>query len=188
MQKFSDNILVVLNKFTTDQKEEIDIIAKRCGDLKVEFAISEAYEKGSSGCLEVAQKVINLTARPIKIKSLPYDLEDSLLTKIKKVCCNYLNAKDVLIKDDIKDKFKMIEKSFPNLPICIAKTQYSISDDKKLLGNPHNFIMRVTDIEVASGAGFIIVSMGSIMRMPGLSKNANYLNMDINDGIIEGLF
>ena len=124
----------------------------------------------------------------VKAITLPYNLQDNLLTKIKKVCTNYLNAKDVVISDNIQAKFTEIEKNFPNLPICIAKTQYSISDNKDLLGNPRNHTMTISDIEVANGAGFIVVSMGSIMRMPGLSKNANYLNMDINNNIIKGLF
>ncbi len=188
MQKFNDNIIVVLNKFQTDLKEQIHFLKNYCQHLKVDFAISNAYQEGSKGCLDVAQKIISLANINPKEVILPYELDDDLLTKIKKVCCNYLNAKDVIIDEKIKTKFLNIAQNFPNLPICIAKTQYSISDQKELLGNPHDFIMRITDLDVASGAGFIVVCMGNILRMPGLGKKANYLNMDIIDNKIQGLF
>ena len=188
MQKFSDNVLVVLNKFTSDTQEEIDILANHVQKLKASFAISEAFSQGGKGAITVAQEVINLSEKKPKKITYPYELSDSLYDKVHKVCCNYLNARDVLIKDEIKDKFDRISQDFADLPICIAKTQYSISDDKNLLGNPKDFTVTVSDVEVASGAGFIVVSLGSIMRMPGLSRNSNYLNMDIEDNVITGLF
>ena len=188
MQKLSGNIIVVLNEFTTDTKEEIALLKERCQKLKVAFAISQAFNKGGEGCLDVASKIIDLASKEVKEITLPYDPEDDLFTKIKKVCTNYLAAKDVVISDNIKDKFALIAQNFPNLPICIAKTQYSISDNKNLLGYPKNHIMTISDIEVANGAGFIVVSMGNILRMPGLAQKANYLNMDITNDVIKGLF
>lgn len=188
MQKFSSNIIVVLNKFTDDTNADITFIQNYCKKLKVQFAISEAYKEGSDGCLDVAKKIIDLANLPSSKYKLPYDVKDTLLEKIKKVCCNYLNAKDVIINKEIKDKFLKIANEFKDLPICIAKTQYSISDNKDLLGNPKDFIMEISDVDVASGAGFIVVCMGKIMRMPGLSSKSNYLNMDIIDNKIEGLF
>ena len=106
-----------------------------------------------------------------------YDLKDSLKTKIEKVC-NHLGCSEVIYSEEALSKLNNINKDYP---ICIAKTPFSITDDKNKLGYPKNFKMKVTDIKVLNGAGFIVIYMGNILTMPGLSKNANYLNMNIND-------
>ena len=114
----------------------------------------------------------------------------SIIDKINGVAKEIYRANNVIINNELKEKIKVIEENgFGNLPICIAKTQYSFSDNPKLLGAPENFNMTVTDIRLCSGAGFIVVLMGNIMTMPGLAKKSAYLNMDIdNNGNIEGLF
>ena len=114
----------------------------------------------------------------------------SILDKIDKVCKEIYHAKNIVVNDNIKQKIMKIEElGFSNLPVCIAKTQYSFSDDPKLLGSPKDFDMTITDIRLASGAGFVIVLMGNIMTMPGLGKESAYLNMDIdNNGNIDGIY
>ncbi len=187
IQKFSNNIIVIINKFETDTKEEIEMVLNKCQELNVLADVSNAFIEGSKGVLTSAQKIIKLATQESKDFKLPYSLDLPLIDKIKILCTKYLNAKDVIIDSKIQNKFDQINNTFPNLAICIAKNQYSISDNKQLLGNPKDFIMRITDINVANGAGFITVCMGNIMTMPGLGKNSNYLNMDIVDDHIVGL-
>ena len=119
-----------------------------------------------------------------------YDYNRTIEEKINIISKEIYKSNNVIIRNEIKEKIKVIEDNgFGNLPICIAKTQYSFSDNSKLLGAPENFDMTVTDIRLSSGAGFVVVLMGNIMTMPGLGKNSAYLNMDIdNNGNINGIF
>ena len=138
---------------------------------------------------ELANKILEVCNNPVDFKPI-YDYNDSIINKINKIAKEIYRADDVIINNEIKEKIKLIEENnLDKLPICIAKTQYSFSDDPKKLGAPNNFNMTVTDIKISSGAGFIVVLMGNIMTMPGLAKNSVYLNMDIdNKGNIKGLF
>lgn len=189
MLKFNDNILVVLNKYATDTDEEIKFIKEYVENMNVEFAISEAYLKGSDGALDVASKVIDLCGKENKFTYL-YDLNDSIENKINIICKEIYHANNVIFSDDIKNKIETIKQlGFNNLPICIAKTQYSLSDNAKKLGSPTNYDITIRDISLRSGAGFIVVFLGSIIDMPGLSKKPNALNMTIDENEkIEGLF
>lgn len=189
MQKYSQNILVCLNKFATDSIEEIELIKKYCDDNLVPFAVSDTWSLGGTGGIEVAQKVVELTNKSNKFTFL-YDSDDHLIDKIKKICQEIYRANDINITNEIIEKINKLEKiGYKNLPVCIAKTQYSLSDNPKLLGKPQNHNITIRDIKLCSGAGFIVVLAGNIMTMPGLSKTPAYLNMDIDKkGNVYGLF
>ena len=175
MKKFSKNIIVTLNKFDDDTISDIDFISKFCLSKDISFSICTMYECGENGCIDLAKKVIDLSKR----KQNPYfiyDLNDSLKTKIKKVC-SLFGCKNIIYTDDVIDKIKYIDKKYKGYEICIAKTPMSITDDKNVLGYPKNFTMKVIDIAVYNGAKFIVVYMGKVLTMPGLSKDSNYLKM-----------
>ncbi len=189
MKKYTNNIIVCLNKFDTDSKEEINYIKDFCNNLNCDFCVCEAHSKGSKGSLDFAQKVIDMANQKSSFKFL-YDVNDSLKNKIKTLTTEMYRANDVVFNDDVLNKISQIEAiNLDKLPMCIAKTQYSISDDPKKLGYPKDFNVTVKDIKVCSGAGFVVVYMGNIMTMPGLAKEPAALNMTIsNDGTITGLF
>ncbi|MEI3529911.1 MAG: formate--tetrahydrofolate ligase [Bacilli bacterium] len=189
MRKYSKNILVCLNKFTNDTEEEISYINEYCNRHDIPFAISDTWKLGGAGGIELANKIVDLTGRENNFKLL-YNNHDHLIDKIKKVCHEIYRADDINVSDAIMAKIEKLEKNgYRDLPVCIAKTQYSLSDNPKLLGKPQNFNITIRDIKLCSGAGFIVVLAGNIMTMPGLSKAPAYLNMDIdNNGNIYGLF
>ena len=151
--------------------------------------ICDSYKNGGNGSIDLANKIIETCNNEIDFKRL-YDYNDTITNKINKICKEIYKADNVIINENIINKIKLIEENnLDKLPICIAKTQYSFSDNPKLLGAPNNFDMTATDIKLSSGAGFIVVLMGNIMTMPGLAKNSAYLNMNIdNKGNISGLF
>ena len=164
-------------------------VKKHVEDLNVPFEISDAYSKGSTGAIDVAKKIIELCNNENKFKFL-YDLDLPIKDKINKICTDIYGASNIIYTDLINKKIDEINSlGFSNLPICIAKTQYSLSDNPKLLGNPIDFDVEIKNIELKSGAGFIVVFLGSIIDMPALSKSPAYLNMKIdNNEKIEGLF
>lgn len=172
MQKFMKNICVVLNKFIDDDEEDIAYIKHFCESRKIPFAISECYLKGSAGGMQLGEFIVSLCKKePL---SYPYELNDSIDEKIQKLCKRQFGASRVEISEDIKEKLIKCDKK---LPICIAKTPYSITDNPCILGYPKDFVMNVTDVRLNRGAGFITVYMGSVMTMPGLPKKPNYLSM-----------
>ena len=189
MQKYTKNIVVCLNKFNNDTDKEINYVKNFCQDLGCRFAISTSYVEGGKGSINLAKEVIDLCNQDVDYKPL-YDFSEPIITKIEKVCQEIYHAKEVIISDKALEKINLLNKNnFANLPICIAKTQYSLTDNPKILGNPKDFTMTVTDIRLASGAGFIVVLMGSIMTMPGLPKESAYLKMKFsNQGKISGLY
>ena len=189
MQKYTKNIVVCLNKFNNDTDKEINYVKNFCQDLGCRFAISTSYVDGGKGSINLAKEVIDLCNKDVDYKPL-YDFSEPIITKIEKVCQEIYHAKEVIISDKALEKINLLNKNnFANLPICIAKTQYSLTDNPKILGNPKDFTMTVTDIRLASGAGFIVVLMGSIMTMPGLPKESAYLKMKFsNQGKISGLY
>lgn len=189
LKKFINNILVVLNRFNTDTSEEINIIREFVYEKNIPFEISDAYKSGSIGALEIAKRIVELTNRPSSFKFL-YDLNDSIQNKIKIICKDIYHAKNIIYTDEALVQLKNIENlGFSNLPICIAKTQYSFSDDPKKLGNPTNYDVTIQKLELKSGAGFIVCFLGSIIDMPGLPKHPNALDMKIDDNLkISGLF
>lgn len=185
MRKFTDNILVVLNKFASDTEEEIKILQTYCQDNNILFEISTAYLDGADGCSKVVDKIIELSDNESTSKLL-YDVNDSLINKIDFICKEMYYAKEVIYTDKALEKIELFDNY--KLPVCIAKTQYSITDDKNKLGFPKDSIVTITDLKLNNGAGFITALMGNIMTMPGLGKKANYENIDLVDNKIKGLF
>lgn len=178
MQKYSSNLIVVLNKHDTDLDSEIAYVKEYVEKMHIPFSVSTGYLEGSNGSIDVAEQVVELAKKePIEI-SYSYNTTDDLKEKIEKFCIFHYGAKEVLLNEKALEKLNLIRESqFKDLPICIAKTQYSITDNAKTLGFPKDFTMSVKDIKLFSGAGFITVYFGNILTMPGLSKDANYLNM-----------
>lgn len=181
--------VVSLNKFSADTQEEIDWVLNRCHDLGVDIALSEGWEKGGDGMKELAAKV-SKAAENFSGKYWPvYDWKDSIHEKIETVAVKIYGAKGIELLPKARQNLKKIERIGLNgVPICIAKTQNSLSDDAKKLGRPKDFVITVREIEVAAGAGFVIPITGDILRMPGLPAEPAASGMDIdNDGMISGL-
>ena len=189
LKKFTSHLVVTLNVFDTDTPEEIELIKKFCSSMEVEFALCETYSKGGVGAVSLADKVIEMCKYENDFKLL-YEDEESLTDKIEKVCREIYHAGKITYTDLAKEKISMIQRlDREDLPICIAKTQYSISDDPKKLGYPKDYEVTVRDLELRSGAGFITVFLGSIVTMPGLPKKPNYEIIDVDDNNeIVGLF
>ena len=189
MQKYTKNILICLNKFGFDTDKEIAFVKKYVEDLGCEFDVSESFAKGGEGALGLASKLVKLCDKKIDYKQL-YDYNLSIEDKINKICKEIYHAKEVVITPKAQDKInEFVKNGFSNLPICVAKTQYSLTDDQKVLGNPRNFTMTVTDARLSNGAGFIVLLMGAIMTMPGLSKEPAYMKMKFHtNGNIDGLY
>lgn len=185
LSKFGVPIVVCLNQFDTDTEEEIEVFSKHCEDMGYSFAVSNAYAQGGEGAIPLAEKVLDTPNGDFH--SL-YSTEDSVVDKINTVCREIYGASKVNISDEIMDKIAIFEKNGKaNLPICVAKTQYSFSDDAKKVGVPKDFEVTVQDIRLYGGAGFITVLLGNIMVMPGLSRKPNYELIDVVDGEIINL-
>ena len=189
MSKYTKNIVVCLNKFTHDTEEEIKYVKEFVNDMGYPIEVCNSFSEGGSGAIKLATKIVEVCNNDIDFKPL-YSFNDSILNKINKISKEIYRASNLIIPNEIIKKIKCFEDNgFNNLPVCIAKTQYSFTDDPKKLGAPNDFDMKVTDVKLSSGAGFIVVLMGNIMTMPGLGKNSAYLNMDIDSkGHVEGLF
>ncbi len=196
LQKHIENIklfgitpVVSINKFLSDTEKEINMIADFCNQAGVECAVSEVWEKGGQGGLELAEKVSIATEKAGTFNTL-YNWEKSIEEKINILATRLYGAKSVEISKKAKNKIKEIQSlGFDKLPICVAKTQKSLSDKPELLGRPEGFIFNVKDIELNSGAGFIVVMSGDILRMPGLPSSPSAENIDIDDkGEVVGLF
>ena len=181
MKRFNSNIIVSLNKFDSDTEGEIKYLETYVKSFGVDFTISTMYQDGENGCIDLANKIINLNNNTIKY--MPYYEGDSIYEKIKKITQLY-GASNIVYNSLAKEKIDELENSkYRILPICIAKTPASITDDKNVLGWPKNFIMTVTDIQLQTGAGFIVVYMGNILTMPGLGKTPNYEKMNYKNYI-----
>ena len=189
MSKYTKNIVVCINKFSSDTEKEISFVKDFVNKLGYKAITSTSFIDGSNGALELAKEIIKLCDNKVDYKPL-YDYNLSIKDKINKIAKEIYHAKKVVYSCDVEDKIKeLTEMGFASLPICIAKTQYSFTDNPKLLGAPTDFNITITDIKLSSGAGFIVVLLGNIMTMPGLSKNSAYLNMHIdNNGNISGLY
>ena len=189
MKKYGVNIVVALNKFLTDSDEEIKFVKDYCQNLGVDTAISEVFSKGGDGGIELAKKVVTACDKKSDFKFL-YDIENNIKDKISNIAINIYGAKDVLYTKEAEKSIKEIESlNRDKLPVCIAKTQYSFSDDPSLLGSPKGFSITVRDVKLSNGAGFIVVYLGNIMTMPGLPSVPAANNIDIDsDGMISGLF
>lgn len=181
--------VVSVNKFYSDTDEEIRIVVERCKELGVEVAVSEGWEKGGAGMEDLAEKVENICAKSPGTFKKVYKNSWSVQDKIDAIARKVYGASGVEYLPKAKQNLKKIERiGMADKPICIAKTQNSLSDDPKWLGRPSGFVLTVREIEIASGAGFIIPITGEMLRMPGLPGKPAAVTMDIdNDGKISGL-
>ena len=187
MRMFLDNVIVCINRFDSDLNEEIDFINNYCIKKFVNCVEVSSFSKGSDGSIELAKKIIELSNIDTDFNFL-YDLNDSVKNKIDFVCKKVYRASNVVYEDSVLNKIKEIDKQFPNLPICIAKTPYSLSSDPKKIGVVKDFDIFINDLKVQSGAQFIIVYLSSILTLPGLSENANMYSIKIDENLnIEGI-
>ncbi len=180
--------IVALNRFGSDTDEEIAVVRKRCQELSVPFAICDHHALGGEGALELAKTVVAETAKPGAPFRPLYELTDSIPEKVRKVARKMYGARDAVFTKDAEKQIADAEKlGFGSVPICIAKTQNSLSDDPKLLGRPRDYDVTVRGIEINAGAGFVVVLTGEILRMPGLPKKPRAEDIDLVNGKIEGL-
>lgn len=190
MQKYDVPVIVTLNSFITDTEAEYQFVKKFCEDRGCEFALSEVWEKGGEGGIALAEKVLyTLENKESHYKPL-YPDGAGLKEKIAAVAKEIYGADGVSFAPAASKALKKIEDmGFGGLPVCMAKTQYSLSDDQTKLGRPSGFLINVRDAYVSAGAGFVVVLTGAIMTMPGLPKVPAANNIDVNnDGVITGLF
>lgn len=190
LQKFGVPVVVTLNSFVTDSDAENAFVKKFCEDRGCEFALSEVWEKGGEGGIALAEKVLEtLEKKESNFKPI-YEDEMSLEDKISKVAKEIYGAKGVTYAPAAKKMLKKIEEmGYGNLPVCMAKTQYSLSDDQTKLGRPTDFTINVRETYLNAGAGFVVVVTGAIMTMPGLPKKPAADGIDVDDnGVITGLF
>lgn len=183
-------IIVTLNSFVTDTEAEYSFIKKFCEDRGCEFALSQVWENGGEGGLELAEKVVETLETKESHFEPIYTDDMSLKDKIKTIAVKIYGADDVKYSPAAEKALeKITDMGFGNLPVCMAKNQYSLSDDQTKLGRPTGFDINVREVYVSAGAGFVVVITGAIMTMPGLPKQPAAFGIDVNnDGVIEGLF
>lgn len=185
---FGQNVIVAINKFNTDTVVELDYLKEELSKRNIKVSIVESWAKGGNGAIDIAQKIVNMPeSQTIKYC---YDLNDSIVDKVRKVAQNVYGAENVIFSDETMKKVEKIEKlGYENLPICIAKTQYSFSDNAKNIECAEKFNININDVELKAGAGFIVIYTEKIMTMPGLPQTPAAENIDIsNDGEIIGIF
>ena len=190
LQKFGVPVVVTLNKFITDTDEETTFVKEFCENMGADFALAEVWEKGGAGGIELANRVLN-TLETKKSNFAPiYPLDISIEDKIKTICTEIYGAKGVVFEPAARKQMDTLTKlGFDNIPICMAKTQYSLSDNPALLGRPTDFEITVRDMYVSAGAGVIVVLTGDILTMPGLPKQPAAYSIDVDEnGRITGLF
>lgn len=182
-------VVVAINKFPNDSEAELKLIEEKCKKLNVNVALSEVFSKGSDGGIKLANEVIKLAEKSNQFK-FAYDLDDSIYNKLNSIATKIYHAEKIeLTSNALKQLQQLEELGFSNLPICMAKTQYSFSDDPKKLAAPKDFTITIRELKVSSGAGFIVALTGDIMTMPGLPKVPAAENIDVDErGIITGLF
>ena len=181
--------VVAVNAFPTDTKAELDLVESECRQLGVNVALSEVWAKGGAGGEALAREVVRLCDEPNDF-AFSYDDDASLAEKIEAIACRIYHADGVDYLPKAKQQIAHLEElGFGNMPVCVAKTQYSFSDDPKKLGAPRDFRITVRNAKVSAGAGFIVVLTGDIMTMPGLPKEPAACRIDVDEtGKISGLF
>ena len=190
LQHFGLPVVVAINRFSIDSAEELESIQSACAQRGVKFALSEGWQKGGEGTKDLAQTVADLIeAQPANFTPL-YDWSMPVKEKIETIATKIYGAAGVVYTREAERDLRRIKKlELENLPICVAKTQKSLSDDPKKIGRPEGFTLRIRGIEIAAGAGFLVPLSGNMMRMPGLPSAPSALNIDIDDeGVISGLF
>lgn len=187
--KFGLNVIVALNKYASDTEKEIEYIKEKLANKNIELSVVEGWAKGGDGAIDIANKLVKLSQQPNEFKYI-YNDSDSIKEKILKIAKNIYYAKDVKYSEEAEKQIENIEKmGYAKLPICIAKTQYSFSDDPKNLECKDDYNINVRGVELKNGAGFVVVLAGKIMTMPGLPKVPAAESIDIDeDGEIVGIF
>lgn len=189
-QQFGIKAVVAINKFTTDTDEEMATIQKRCEDLGFKAVISDVWGKGGEGAEDLAREVVSVVESGESSFQPIYDWKSPVKTKIESICTKVYGAANVEYSSKARTDLRRIKKlDLQELPVCVAKTQKSLSDDPKKIGRPRDFTITVREIEIAAGAGFLIPITGDMMRMPGLPAEPASEKIDIDDnGEISGLF
>jgi len=189
MRKFGVPVVVAINKFTTDTEEELEFIRQYCGEKGADFATAEMFAKGGEGGRELAQRVVDACEKESNFKPL-YALDLTVKEKVKKIAQEIYRADDVVFTSQAEKALaKIVELGGDRLPVCIAKTQYSLSDNPALLGAPTGHTITVRDVKLSNGAGFVVIYTGNIMTMPGLPKVPAAERIDVDEnGKISGLF
>jgi formate--tetrahydrofolate ligase len=186
---FGETPIVALNRFGSDTDEELQVARNACAELLVPFAMADHYERGAEGAVELAKTVAAHADREPRPFTPLYPLEASVPDKIYAVASKMYGARNVVYtktaEADLRD---IVRLGYDKLPVCIAKTQNSLSDDPKLGGRPTNFDVTVRNLHINSGAGFLVVLTGDIMRMPGLPRRPAAERIDVENGTIKGLF
>ena len=181
------NVVVAINRFSADTNKEISFLEEKLNKIDVDYAVTDGYSLGSDGSIELARKVLDNINKPNNF-NYAYDINDSIKEKIYKVSTKIYGAKDVEYSEVALEKLSLLEEKYNNISICIAKTQYSLSDDPKNLDPKEDYNIHVTDLVLKAGAEFIVVLTGDIMTMPGLPKVPNSENIDIIDDVTIGIF
>ena len=187
--KFGLNVIVAINKYNEDSKIEINYLRNKLEEQGIELSLVEGYKKGGKGAIDIANKLVDIVENRCKFKFV-YDLDDSIYDKVNKVCKEIYGASNVIFSDSAKESIKRIEKlKLDKVPVCIAKTQYSLSDNPKNLLCDRSYDITIRDVELKNGAGFVVCKAGTIMTMPGLPKvpAANSIDIDENNNIV-GIF
>ena len=181
--------VVAVNAFPTDTRAELDFVRKKCGELGVRVALSEVWEKGGEGGTELAEEVVRLCEQPNEFRQA-YELDGTIEEKIEQICRKIYHADGVMLTPNAKKQAALLTSlGFDKMPVCMAKTQYSFSDDPALLGAPDGFTVTVRNLKVSAGAGFIVALTGDIMTMPGLPRVPAAERIDVDEnGVISGLF
>ena len=188
-EKFGLNVIVAINKFNIDTEEEINSIKEKLAEKDVELSLVETFAKGGEGATDIAEKIVALSEKENQFRYI-YNLNDDIKTKISKITTKIYGASGVEFTDIALQNIEQIEKlGYKELPVCIAKTQYSFSDDSKNLECKEPFTITIRDVELKAGAGFVVALAGKIMTMPGLPEVPAAENIDIdNNGNISGIF
>ena len=188
VKKYTSNIVVCLNKFNTDTDEEIIYVKEYIESMNMTFDMCDSFANGGEGSCDLAKKIVDVCNKKEDFNYL-YNLNESIEDKITKICTEIYRANNIIFTDNAKEIIKDINNlGYGNYPICIAKTQYSLSNDASMLGFPTPYTITVDKLKCQSGAGFIVVYLGNIMTMPGLSKQPAAVNMYIDDNEIKGIF
>lgn len=187
--KFGLNIIVAINKYNTDSEKEIEFVQNELEKRKIMSSVVESWAKGGEGAIDISNKIIEVAEKETEFEYM-YSLKETIVEKINNVAMRIYGAKGVIYPEDVTKKIEKIEEmGYGNLPICIAKTQYSLSDDAKNLECDEPFEINVRDVELKAGAGFIVVLAGKIMTMPGLPKIPAAESIDIDENRkITGIF
>lgn len=181
--------VVAINRFPTDTEEEIDVIRKKCEEVGVKAIIANVWAEGGKGAVELAEEVVALCELESTLRH-PYELEDAITTKIEKLVQKVYGGKGIELSKVAENEItRLVTLGYDKLPVCMAKTQYSLSDDPSLLGAPKDFNITIQQVKISAGAGFLVVLTGQVMTMPGLPKKPSAENIDVTpEGKIVGLF